>query len=157
MNVSDATWMKQLQALLENWWQFWRWHGGGNQHLLQEKLARSCLCSACYWLFSCGSLCAIGDEKNAERLTLVKSIDPTSTVETFCIRARMRIKGLAILWFFGVCGTCGWQSEYRCQLNVQLKCQMLFWFVAFQVGPSLRMRSSTFSVVAATHCSRTGC
>lgn len=70
----------------------------GNQQLLQKSLTRSCLCSAYCQLFSCGSLCAIGGEKKAERLTLVKSIDLTSTVETFCIRARMRTKDFATFW-----------------------------------------------------------
>ena len=72
----------------------------GNRHLLQERLARSCLSSAYSQLFRCGSLHAIVDEKKAERLTLVKSIHLTSTVEVFCIRARMRTKDFAILCFF---------------------------------------------------------
>jgi len=61
--------------------------------------ARSRLCSTYCQLFSCGSLCAIGGEKNAERLTLVKSFDLTSTAKTFCIRAKMRMRDFAILCF----------------------------------------------------------
>lgn len=40
------------------------------------------------------------DEKNVERLTLVKSIDLIRTVKILCIRARMRTKDFAILCFW---------------------------------------------------------